>query len=309
VIVPRCVVILAVASVLVGARGARAADVDCVIEPWAAITVSSAIEGVVAEVLVDRGALVKRGQVVAKLDSTVEEAAVAVARARARSNGQVMSSAARLEFADKKLGRQQRLSEQNVVSASDKDESESSKRVAEAEVQEAKESKQIAEFELQHAEAVLDQRTIRSPVDGVVVQRILAAGEYTNPPQIMKLAQIDPLRVEVFAPLGLFGRITPGMKGEVLPEAPVGGSYTAEVTVVDKVIDAASGTFGVRLELPNPTYALPAGLKCRVKFPVDMDVGAERGPIDPAIRPALDKAHPAKPSIADTAEVPIRAGK
>jgi len=43
-------------------------------------------------------------------------------------------------------------------------------------------------------------------------------------------------------------------------------SLGARVTVVDRVIDAASGTFGVRLALPNPDLKLPAGLKCRVKF-------------------------------------------
>jgi len=46
-----------------------------------------------------------------------------------------------------------------------------------------------------------------------------------------------------------------------------GGTYTAKVVIVDRVIDAASGTFGVRLEIPNPKYELPAGLKCRVIFP------------------------------------------
>ena len=51
------------------------------------------------------------------------------------------------------------------------------------------------------------------------------------------------------------------------PEAPVNGAYQARVKVVDQVVDAASGTFGVRLELPNPGYRLPAGLKCKVRFP------------------------------------------
>ena len=46
----------------------------------------------------------------------------------------------------------------------------------------------------------------------------------------------------------------------------VGGQYSAKVTVVDKLVDAASGTFGVRLELPNPGNQLPAGLKCRINF-------------------------------------------
>ena len=56
-----------------------------------------------------------------------------------------------------------------------------------------------------------------------------------------------------------------GMRWMVSPEAP-GGRYTATVTLVDRVIDAASGTFGVRLELPNPNLAIPAGAKCKVRF-------------------------------------------
>ena len=57
------------------------------------------------------------------------------------------------------------------------------------------------------------------------------------------------------------------MKAEVRVELPVNRKYSAHVIIVDSVIDAASGTFGVRLELPNPDYRLPAGLLCQVVFP------------------------------------------
>jgi multidrug efflux pump subunit AcrA (membrane-fusion protein) len=57
------------------------------------------------------------------------------------------------------------------------------------------------------------------------------------------------------------------MRAEVTPESPAEGVYQATVTVVDRIIDAASGTFRVRAELPNPDYALPAGLRCKVRFP------------------------------------------
>jgi len=65
----------------------------------------------------------------------------------------------------------------------------------------------------------------------------------------------------------LLGAIKVGMQADVTPENPVGQVYKAKVTIVDRVLDAASGTFGVRLELPNPKYRLPAGLKCKVTFP------------------------------------------
>jgi multidrug efflux pump subunit AcrA (membrane-fusion protein) len=45
------------------------------------------------------------------------------------------------------------------------------------------------------------------------------------------------------------------------------GTYSARITVIDRVIDAASGTFRIRLELPNPKNEIPAGLRCKVKFP------------------------------------------
>ena len=56
------------------------------------------------------------------------------------------------------------------------------------------------------------------------------------------------------------------MRGAVTPEIPVSKTYTAKVFVVDRVVDAASGTFGARLELPNPDYCLPPGLRRKVVF-------------------------------------------
>jgi membrane fusion protein (multidrug efflux system) len=101
----------------------------------------------------------------------------------------------------------------------------------------------------------------------VVMERFLSPGEYVENQPVLKLAQIDPLNVEVFAPVELFGTIKVGQQAKVRPEAPIGGSYKAKVVIVDRVIDAASGTFGIRLEIPNPKNMLPAGLKCRVIFP------------------------------------------
>jgi multidrug efflux pump subunit AcrA (membrane-fusion protein) len=84
--------------------------------------------------------------------------------------------------------------------------------------------------------------------------------------KILKLAQINPLNVEVIAPLELFGAIRPGMVGEVSLQPLMKGAFQAKVVVVDRVIDAASGTFGVRLELPNPGNKFPSGVRCQVRF-------------------------------------------
>ena len=57
-----------------------------------------------------------------------------------------------------------------------------------------------------------------------------------------------------------------GQPVDVITEQPAGGRYKAIVKVIDKVFDAASGTFGVRLELANPGAKIPAGDKCKAVF-------------------------------------------
>ncbi len=52
----------------------------------------------------------------------------------------------------------------------------------------------------------------------------------------------------------------------LVPEFPGDTVHVASVTIVDRVIDAASGTFGVRLELPNPKHEIPSGLHCQLAF-------------------------------------------
>ena len=158
------------------------------------------------------------------------------------------------------------LHHEGVVSDLELDEVESARLLAEASLMQAEENRRLNALDLRRAEALLAQRTIESTLTGVVVRVILSPGEYADPPQILELAQIDPLRIEVFVPVSALGQIEVGMTGQVMPEQPIGGSYPAEVTVVDRVVDAASGTFGVRLELPNPDAVLSAGLKCRVRF-------------------------------------------
>ena len=127
--------------------------------------------------------------------------------------------------------------------------------------------KRSAELELNRAREVLEQKTIRSPINGVVTERTLTAGEFlVQEGKVATISQIDPLYVEAFLPVSYFGRIRLGIVAQVQPSEPIEGSYYGPVTVVDRVFDAASSTFGLRVELRNPEERLPAGHRCRVSF-------------------------------------------
>jgi RND family efflux transporter MFP subunit len=262
-----------VASVLVGllavpaiVGGQQPQGLECLIYPEATVSVSGPVEGVLDKVHVDRGDLVRTGQILATMESSVEKVAVMMAQAKSEKESALKSGQTRVEFGDRRYVRTLEMFKKELVAIKDMDEAETAKFLAEYELLDATEERRMAKLDYDRAKAILELKTIRSPLSGVVVERLLNSGEFTKQAPIVRLAQIDPLRVEVIVPVGMFGRIRVGQTAEVYPEAPVSGTYVAKVTVVDRVIDAASGTFGVRLALPNGDLKLPAGLKCRVKF-------------------------------------------
>ena len=226
---------LSLAAVLSAQEG----DLDGLIEPYEVVEISSRVPGILAEVAVERGDLVEKEQVLARLKGSLEKIAVKLARAR-------------VEFNTRRSERNEELYEAQLVSIHEKDELETEILINEMQVEEAVER--------------LAMLTIRSPIQGVVVERSRAPGESVGTDPILTIARLDPLNVEVIVPVERFGTILKGMRAEVRPEAAVGGMYVGEVVIVNQVIDAASGTFGVRVELPNHDYKLPAGLKCKVRF-------------------------------------------
>jgi RND family efflux transporter MFP subunit len=232
---------IAFAAVLAAclAPAANAEEFECFFEPHLVVRVGSPVAGILDSVEVDRGDEVSVGQVIAELRSDVEKATANLAKARA-------------EFDERRMERNESLYLDELLSDHDRDEMAT--------------QALISDLEYEQSMEVLRERVIRSPVSGIVVERFLAPGEYVQVESIVQLAQIDPLNVEVIMPAKYFGMIQIGQRAPVMPAEPVGGEHSGTVTVVDPVIDAASGTFGVRLELPNPEHKVPAGLRCTVEF-------------------------------------------
>jgi len=144
---------------------------------------------------------------------------------------------------------------------------------------------------------------MHSPISGVVVARNRVAGEFVEDQSILRLAQLNPLKVEVIAPVEMFGSITEGMLVEVVPEHSDKGPQFATVTMVDRMIDPASGTFDVRAELPNPDLAIPSGLRCTAQF-MDAPLPSEAIAAAPVEEPA-SIADPVEETVAQPEPTPI----
>jgi RND family efflux transporter MFP subunit len=252
------------------AHAAASSGYACLIEPSQRVDLRSTVEGRIDAISVDRGSEVRKGQVLVVLDSNADRAAHEAAQYRAVMEGQLKSAESRRVAAQKKLQRRDDLVQEKYIAVQDRDDTAAEVHAAEASIVEAKDNRRLAELEQRRLQVLIEQRSLRSPITGVVTDRLQQVGEVAQAGDtarpVLRLAQINPLRVEVVLPVALFGKVKVGSLARVVAEPPLSGSYQATVSVVDRVVDSASGTFRVRLDLPNPKGEVPVGVKCAVQL-------------------------------------------
>ncbi len=261
------------ATAMILACGASATYADypdplrCLIEASDIVELSSPVEGIIAAVEVERGDHVEAGQTIAQLDSLIETIGLKLAEARANNTAAILAREARLKFLVLQAERSTKLAKRKTVSEAIRDEALQEAEVARQELKAARLDLEIAKLEAERARAILDQKVLRTPISGIVVERLLSTGEYqAGETKIVTIAKVDVLHVEAIAPIEYYDRLSVGDFVAILPEQPIGGTYRAQITVIDQVLDAATGTFGFRMKLPNENNHLPAGLRCMVEF-------------------------------------------
>jgi len=229
---------------------------------------------------------VRAGQVLATLRSDVERQSLFVAQTKAEALGELRAAEANAELARQKFARAKDLADQDFISSQALEQARAEARVAENRLAQAREQRTVYAREHELAQAQLGLRTIRSPISGVVVERYLSVGERVEEKPLYRVAVVHPLRVEVVLPAGAYGAVREGMKARVAPDFPGANPREARITLVDRVIDGASNTFRVRMELPNADFSLPAGLRCKADF------GGAVAPAQP-VRPSAQPIAPA----------------
>lgn len=253
------------ALVLVLPSWAAAQGFECLLEPWQVVEVRAPVDGMIATIAVNRGDTIRKGQALVVLHSDAEKLALESAAYRSRMEGQIAAARNRIDYATKKLARLEDLKKDNFLSAQAGDEALAEMRLAESELQSAMEAREMARIEWVRTKELLALRTMTAPFAGVVVDRMLNPGDLAESGSgrkpVLKVAQIDPIRADVPLPAALFGQVKPGTKATVT--SVVGGRrFNATVRSVDRVIDAASGTFVARLEVPNPQGLVSGGARC-----------------------------------------------
>lgn len=221
-------------------------------EPYADISMAASEMGTLAKVLVTEGDVVKAGQLLASLDDAVLKASLKVAAAGMKAEGELLTATTQLKLKKVEAEKIARLFERNHASQQEVDRVNGEVSIAEARIQSVREDLEIRRLEYARIEAQLQQRQVRSTIDGVVVDVAKDHGEFVSPsdPVVARVVQLDPLLVYFSLPNEKRGAVTEGQQVSLKVRAATADARGI-VEYVSPTADASSGTFRVKVRLPN----------------------------------------------------------
>lgn len=255
--------IRALASIATLAGPASAATLDGFAEPWHVIEVSAAEPGLVMSVEVDEGDRVAAGQVLAQLDHQALLAAREIARARSQHHAQLDLATAEVELRGRRLEKLRELDRAGHARPDEIDRAEADLAIAVASQLAAQEEQELASLEFGRMETLLQQRTVRSPIAGVVTEVHRQPAEFVagHEPRMFTVVELDRLRVRYWLSPAQAREVRPGSRVR-LAIADQAESVSALVHYVAPVTDAESGTVRVDLLIENADGSLTSGLRC-----------------------------------------------
>jgi len=221
----------------------RAEQVQGLVLPFKEVSVSSPVlQDVVKDIQVDEGDTVKKGDVLAHLLNDREQLDVKrtqnlITRAQYEYNGMKT-------LADEKFASQDSLIEKET-------------------------DLEAAKLDYQLALTALDEKTIRSPLAGIVVKRYKEPGESVDRTEkLFDIVDIDQIYVQFYLDPSFINKLAVGDKIPVTFPAIDQGpqQFEGAVTFLDPRIDAASGLFRVKVLLDNPNHVIKAGMRAQADF-------------------------------------------
>lgn len=234
--------------------GANVFEVTGEFVPPARSELTARFPGRVGRILADQGARVSRGQPMLELETSYLKIEVERAQAEAAR------AAASLADAERDWERKKGLLAKGSVSQSAYDR-------AEAAFEQAKAGRAVAQAVLALAKERLSDAVIRSPMDGVVLERRTDVGQHLADGTVAFIVvQTAPLKLSFRLPERWAGDVAPGMAVRATVEPFPGETFTGNVTVVVPAIDPASRTFTVEALFPNRDGRLRPGLFARVQL-------------------------------------------
>jgi RND family efflux transporter MFP subunit len=240
---------------------------------WYETTIYARVNGYVADWNVDIGDQVKRGQVLATIETPELDAELAAAKAQLQaSQSQVGARQAEAAFS-KTTNDRWRDSPKGVVSEQERESKKADYESSEARLYAAKAQVALDKSKVDQYSALTEFRQVKAPFDGTITERridvgnLVAAGSGPTTTPLYRMAQTDPLRIFVDVPQSASGELmNAGVPAEIRATGAVGGVFGGKIARSAESLNSQARTMRVEVDMPNAKHALVPGMYVNVAF-------------------------------------------
>ena len=240
---------------------------------WYETTLYARVNGYVSSWRVDIGDQVKKGQVLATIETPELNAELAAARAQLQaSQAQVRARKAEAEFS-KTTNERWRDSPKGVVSDQERESKKADYETAEARLYAADAQVALDKSKVEQYNALTEFRQVRAPFDGTITERkidignLVTAGSGSTTTSLYRMAQTDPLRVFVDVPQSASGELmNPGVPAQIHAPGAVGGVFEGKIARSAESLNSQARTMRVEVDMPNAKHLLVPGMYVNVGF-------------------------------------------
>ncbi|MEL7497639.1 MAG: efflux RND transporter periplasmic adaptor subunit [Planctomycetota bacterium] len=232
-------------------------------EPYRSIDLAASEMGTLSKIEIREGDFVKANQILGRLNEDVLAATQAMIEQSIRATGKLDAAMAELKIRQETWTKVNGLFQRKHASQIELDRAQGQVEVAKARVEAVRDELRLKEYELKRVMAQIEQRRIRSTIDGVVTQVFKDEGEFVSSADavVFQVVQLDPLLVVFSLPETLARRLAANMSVQIgmgSTKQPASGI----VEFVSPVAEAQSGTFRVRVRIPNSSQKWQSGTPC-----------------------------------------------
>ena len=257
------------------AQGTKAAGdyVLTYLRPIQEIELASAESGIVTTLLVKPGDRVTKGQELLRLNLSVIEAQLAQAEAQAKGEGRIKAAQAERDIARQRLDIIEDLRARGSTNDAERDKAIASLAVAAGQLEAAEDERALYRLESATIRAQLDQRILRSPIDGVVTELTRSVGEAAEarnaetPHYLAKVVDLTRLVARVHIPATLATGIKADQTLRLILDNPEKTPTEGRVRFISPTVNAATGLTEIHLEFDNADGRLPSGVPGQLMIP------------------------------------------
>jgi RND family efflux transporter MFP subunit len=240
---------------------------------WYETTIYARVNGYVAKWLVDIGDHVKKGQVLATIETPEVDAERQAALAQLKaSEAQVGARKAEAQFS-KTTNERWRDSPKGVVSDQERESKKADYESSEARLYAANAQVNLDKSKVDQYDALTEFKQVKAPFDGTITERkidignLVTAGSGSTTTPLYRMAQADPLRVFVDVPQSASGELmNAGAPAEIRATGAVGGVFSGKIARSAESINAQARTMRVEVDMPNANHLLVPGMYVNVAF-------------------------------------------